>query len=127
LRDARVVTLIDTRLRTGGQLAAFAKMPDLAYFARELAGIEYRSEPLLAPTAELLDAYRGKALSWEAYAAAYRALLADRAVEREIGADVLERACLLCSEASPARCHRRIAAEYLAAALPEAAIEIAHL
>ena len=127
LREAGVARLVDTRLRRDGQLAGFAKMPDLEYFARELAGVAYAGEPLLVPSAELLDAYRDKEITWDEYATAYRALLTERAPERTIPAASLANACLLCSEHAPERCHRSIAADYLAAAYPKARIEVVHL
>ncbi len=40
LTGAGVETLIDVRLHNRSQLAGFAKQGDLAWFARELAGIE---------------------------------------------------------------------------------------
>ena len=127
LRSAGVTRLIDTRLRRDGQLAGFAKLPDLEYFARELAGVAYTAEPLLVPTAELLDGYRDKAITWDEYADAYRALLAERAPEKSIDAASLANACLLCSEHAPEHCHRSVAAAYLAAAFPGAGIEVVHL
>ena len=36
-------------IHPGGQLAGFAKDRDLAYFLKELAGIEYVHLPALAP------------------------------------------------------------------------------
>lgn len=108
--------LLDTRLNNTSQLAGFAKRDDLAYFLHELCGAEYVNEPLLAPTRELLDAYRTDRESWDEYAARYLALLAERRVE-----DVLDRSLLagptvlLCSEPTADRCHRRLALEYLAA------------
>jgi uncharacterized protein (DUF488 family) len=127
LREAGVARLIDTRLRRDGQLAGFAKIPDLEYFARELAGVAYAAEPLLVPTAELLDAYRDKVIAWDEYASAYRALLVERAPERTLSPASLANACLLCSEHSPEHCHRSLAADYLAEAYPAATIEIVHL
>jgi uncharacterized protein (DUF488 family) len=125
---ADVRTVLDTRLRTGGQLSGFAKTPDLAYFLREIAGIGYRHVPEFAPTDDLLARYRAKELSWDEYAAAYRRLLEERRPERALDIAVLDRGCLLCSEHGPERCHRRLAAEYLREALaPRFAVEIVHL
>lgn len=117
LRDAGIRCLLDVRLNNTSQLAGFAKRDDLAYFLHELCGAEYVHEPLLAPTRELLDAYRKTRGSWEQYAEQFLALLAEREVER-----VLDRALLagptvlLCSEPTAERCHRRLVLEYLAAA-----------
>ncbi|GAC1432885.1 MAG: hypothetical protein NVSMB5_26730 [Candidatus Velthaea sp.] len=117
LMAAGVRTLLDTRLHTGGQLSGFAKVPDLPYFLDRIGGIAYRHIVELAPTAELLRAYRAKQLSWDEYAAAYGDLLVERRPERALAAASLDRACLLCSERNADGCHRRIAAEYLRDAL----------
>ncbi len=128
LTGAGVRTVLDTRLRTGGQLSGFAKTPDLPYFLRAVAGIGYRHVAELAPTEDLLARYRAKGLSWEEYAAAYRRLLEERRPERGLDTALLERACLLCSEHTAERCHRRVAAEYLRELLaPGIVVEIVHL
>ena len=57
LRRAGIKRLIDVRLGNTSQLAAFAKRDDLAYFLGEICAAEYRHEPMLAPTAEILDDY----------------------------------------------------------------------
>lgn len=114
LAAAGVRTVVDVRLHNSSQLAGFAKAGDLAWFLRTLAGIAYRPEPLLAPTEAMLGAYRGKAIGWPVYAAQFRDLLAERRVEAAIAPESLDGACLLCSEATPYHCHRRVAAEYLA-------------
>ncbi len=128
LTDAGVRTVLDTRLRTGGQLSGFAKTPDLPYFLRAVASIGYRHVPELAPTEDLLTLYRAKGLSWDEYAAAYRRLLEARRPERALDVALLDRACLLCSEHTADHCHRRVAAEYLREALgPDLDVEIVHL
>lgn len=128
LRRAEVKTVLDTRLHRGGQLSGFAKFPDLPYFLRELAGCRYDAAPALAPTEDLIAAYRDRRLDWDAYAEGYRALLRERRPERDLEPAQLEGACLLCSEHAPHRCHRRLAAEYLRDAFaPSTSIEIVHL
>lgn len=128
LREANVSRILDTRLNRGGQLSGFAKVPDLPYFLRELTGAGYEAVPNLAPTADLLQHYRAKALTWDEYAERYLELLHERKPERTIDLDTLDNACLLCSEHSPQRCHRRVAAEYLRERLaPRADLEIVHL
>jgi uncharacterized protein (DUF488 family) len=128
LTDAGVRTVLDTRLRTGGQLSGFAKTPDLPYFLRAVAGIGYRHVAELAPTEDLLDRYRAKGSSWDEYAAAYRRLLEERRPERTLDVALLDRACLLCSEHTADHCHRRVAAEYLREVLgPGLDVEIVHL
>ena len=58
LMVAGIRRVIDVRLNNTSQLSAFAKSKDLAYFLRVLANIEYVHEPLLAPTREILEAFR---------------------------------------------------------------------
>ena len=43
------------------------------------------------------------------------ALMAERRIETRLSPALLDGACLLCSEASPEHCHRRLVAEYLQA------------
>ena len=40
-------------------------------------------------------------------------LMAARRIERKVSRELMEGACLLCSEDTPKRCHRRLVAEYL--------------
>lgn len=113
LEHAGVRRIRDTRLNRTSQLAAFAKQDDLAFFLERIGGMEYTVETLLAPTAEDLAAYRHKDMSWDEYARRYLDLLDARKVEHRIDFTALDHSCLLCSEATPEHCHRRLAAEYL--------------
>ena len=114
LREAGIRVLLDVRLNNTSQLAGFTKKDDLAFFLRELCRADYRHEPSLAPTRELLEDYSGKRITWEEYERRFLALLEERRV-----ADSLERGLfegptvLLCSERGPERCHRRLALEHL--------------
>ena len=114
IRDARVWRVVDVRLRPDSQLSGFAKGHDLAYFLDRLAGAEYRHEPLLAPTPDILTAYKNKkAMDWVDYERRFLALLAERRIERRLRPEDYEDACLLCSEHLPHHCHRRLVVEYL--------------
>jgi len=115
LKAAGVTRLIDVRLNRTSQLAGFAKEGDLAFFARELCGIEAAAIPALAPTPELLGAYRKGEIDWPDYAVRFKRLIARRRIETTLDPAQLDGACLLCSEALPHRCHRRVVAEYLRA------------
>jgi uncharacterized protein (DUF488 family) len=116
LRGAGIRRLIDVRLNNTSQLAGFAKRDDLQYFLRELCGADYHHESALTPTAEILDAYKQKKILWEEYETRFVDLLMDRAAEKTVDRRLFETpAVLLCSEPSPSYCHRRLAAEYLAA------------
>ncbi len=115
LRGAGIRRLIDTRLNNTSQLAAFAKRDDLAFFLRELVGADYQEEPLLAPTQELLDAYKKRRIDWAEYERSYEGLLTERDVARTLDRALFEvPAVLLCSERTPEHCHRRLAVEHLA-------------
>ena len=56
LQEAQVRKLIDIRENRVGQLARFAKYPDLAFFLDVIAGIMYSYQPLFAPSPEIRDA-----------------------------------------------------------------------
>ncbi len=119
-----VARLIDIRLHPQGQLAGFAKQSDLAYFLKRLAACDYLHRLDLAPTDDLLATYQ-KTHDWPAYARGFAALMDARAIPASLDRDLFTRepCCLLCSEATPEHCHRRLVAERLAAAWPEIAIE----
>ncbi len=114
LQQSGAQRLVDVRLHNVSQLAGFAKRDDLAYFLQAICGMAYAEEPLLAPTPELLDGYRKGKRGWPWYEREYLALLAARRVEERVPRELIDGAVLLCSEATPGRCHRRLAAEYLA-------------
>lgn len=125
LQEAGVDAIIDIRLRNTGQLAGYAKRDDLAYVL-ELLDIGYEHRPELAPTTEILDTYR-KDKDWGRYVRHFRPLIADRAIET-VAVELLSRyrnPCLLCSEATPEQCHRRLVAEYWQKHTP--GLEVIHL
>lgn len=113
LRLGGVKKVVDVRLRGDSQLSGFAKQKDLAFFLKEVAGIDYEHVIGLAPTDEMLDAYKKKSMSWDRYELNYRDLISERMVENLFEPATLDGVCFLCSEALPHRCHRRVAAEYL--------------
>jgi uncharacterized protein (DUF488 family) len=113
LQATGVKRLVDVRLNNVSQLAGFAKREDLRYFCRALCRIDYLHLRELAPTQEMLDAYKKKKGDWDLYARQFLALLGERRVEETISPETLADACLLCSEELPEQCHRRLAAEYL--------------
>jgi uncharacterized protein (DUF488 family) len=114
LKAAGIERLLDVRLNNTSQLAGFAKQSDLKYFLEQICGAAYEREPLLAPTQEILDAFKKQKGSWETYTKAYVALIRSRKVESAISQESFQRkTVLLCSEASAEHCHRRLALEYL--------------
>jgi uncharacterized protein (DUF488 family) len=129
LEQAQVEKVIDIRLNRGGQLSGFAKHPDLEYFLHKVARIDYSHEPRLAPTSELLDAYRDSR-DWPAYEIGFLGLMRERGVPQVFDVSVWPpRAALLCSEPGPEKCHRRLVADLLATHWREQgqSVEIRHL
>lgn len=127
LRDHGVQRVIDIRLNPNGQLAGFARGDDLPYFLAHLAaGCQYVYMPELAPTKEILQDYRQDS-DWPRYVERFEALMDERAIPQSLNREdfELQVCCLLCSEATPDRCHRRLVAERLAAHWPN--VEIVHL
>lgn len=115
LRDHGIARLLDVRLNNVSQLAGFSKRDDLAYFLRELIGAEYRHEPLLTPTQEILDDFKKRRGSWTEYERRFMALMTAREIEKKLDPALFAtRTVLLCSEATPEHCHRRLVIEYLA-------------
>jgi uncharacterized protein (DUF488 family) len=78
-----------------------------------VAGIDYLHLPELAPTKELLDAFRKTGESWSVYEKDFLQLIARRQIETKIDKALMHLGCLLCSEEKPDHCHRRLVAEYL--------------
>lgn len=112
IKKAGVKKIVDVRLNNVSQLAGFAKRDDLKFFAKSLCDADYLHLPGLAPTKEMLDDYKKKKGSWDAYEHKFMDLLADRKVEN-LDRETLDDGCLLCSEDKPHHCHRRLVAEYL--------------
>ena len=125
LREAHVRRVVDIRLNNASQLAGFTKKDDLAFFLQEIGGIDYVHRPDLAPTGEILAGYKKKAIGWPEYEMRFNALLAERHIETLVSPQEMDLACLLCSEPTPAKCHRRLVAEYLRRAWPN--LTVTHL
>ena len=58
IRQAGIKRLIDVRLHNSSQLAGFTKREDLPFFLREMCQAQYLHEPLLAPSQDMLYAYK---------------------------------------------------------------------
>jgi uncharacterized protein (DUF488 family) len=113
LQKNEVKTLTDTRINNVSQLSGFAKGNDLAFFAKEIGNMDYSHNIDLAPTKELLSNYRDKIITWQEYEIEYLNLLDMRKIGEKIEIEKLHENCLLCSEHTPEKCHRRLLAEYL--------------
>jgi uncharacterized protein (DUF488 family) len=126
LEQNGVQTLLDIRLNPYGQLSGFSKKEDLAYFLDRLTGIGYRHLPELAPTEDILKTYRANK-NWTEYVQRFETLMDERQIPEALDRSLFESgpACLLCSEATPQQCHRRLIADRLAADWSD--VEIRHL
>jgi uncharacterized protein (DUF488 family) len=127
LRINKVRRLVDIRVNPGGQLSGFAKQEDLPYFLNNLAGgCQYVHLPQLAPTKELLKNYRADG-NWPFYVTRFEQLMDERHIPETLDKVDFDTApaCLLCSEATPEQCHRRLVAERLANCW--GSVEIVHL
>jgi uncharacterized protein (DUF488 family) len=126
LKRAGVRRVVDIRLRPNGGLSLFARGTDLPYFLREICGAEYVHVPLLAPTKDILSDYRKKKIDWPEYERRFLALLVERKAAAELDRELFSvPAALLCSEAKPDQCHRRLVAEYLQSNWPD--VHVTHL
>jgi uncharacterized protein (DUF488 family) len=127
LESYEIERLLDVRQKNTSQLAGFTKKQDLGFFLRRLSGIEYHHLDFLAPTAELRKAYQESGEDWDLYVREFSHLLKERKVLERLDRDFFaqKKCCLLCSEPTPERCHRRLVAEYLQGSWSD--VEIVHL
>lgn len=113
LKQPGLLRLIDVRLNNVSQLAGFAKRDDLRFFLQHICGIDYIHAPALAPTKDLLNEYKKNGGDWASYERKFLNLMTERRIEKNMLITVIDGGCLLCSEATPEHCHRRLVAEYL--------------
>jgi len=125
LRGSGARRIIDVRLHNVSPLAGFAKKRDLEYFAKTICGIECLHLLDLAPTPALLDQYKKREIDWPEYERQFIGLLERRRIHDTVAPDLVADSCLLCSEAEPHQCHRRLVAEYLAQRWMD--VQIVHL
>ncbi|WP_269508671.1 DUF488 domain-containing protein [Corynebacterium faecium] len=119
LRDNGVKQIVDIRRHNTNQLAGFTKKSDLPWFLDTIAGIDYSHELSLAPSEELMRAYRKEGLPFDEFAKQLRAEFAEREMPK-----LIDGSALLCSEPKPDTCHRSVAAQYLA---EKGDVEVVHL
>lgn len=110
---ANVKVVIDVRLHNTSQLAGFAKAEDLSYFLKKIGNIRYIHKPMLAPTDDILKAFKKEKGDWKIYEDRFLNLMNDRKIENLFDPDFFDQSCLLCSEDTPHHCHRRLVVEYL--------------
>jgi len=126
LKNNKIECLVDIRLHPYGQLAGFSKKDDLKFFLKTINNCEYCHLESLAPTKEILNTFRDDK-NWEKYEATFMALLEDRGIPGTLDRSLFEDkiCCMLCSEPTPEKCHRRLVAESLAKVWNN--VEIIHL
>lgn len=125
IKTNKIKKLIDIRLNNASQLAGFTKKDDLKYFLHEICNVEYLHKIDLSPTEEILKKYKNKEITWSEYEKHFMELLNIRKPEKYIGVELLNNSCLLCSESTADKCHRRLVAEYFKNIYKE--IEIIHI
>lgn len=114
MKQSGIKQLLDVRINNVSQLAGFTKRDDLEYFLQEICGASYIHQTLLAPTPELLSAYRKKEITWADYEERFLNLMLQRAIESKISSNIFDApTVLLCSESTAEKCHRRLVLEYL--------------
>src|SRR5271169_2441690 len=108
LRRSGAKRVVDVLLNNVSQLAGFSKRDDLRYFLREVCAMDYVHLPALAPTQEMLDAFKKQKGDWATYEDQFVKLMKGRRIEETVQRDVITDGCLLCSEEKPHHCHRRL-------------------
>lgn len=126
LREAGAWCVVDVRLNPRNQLTSFTNQRHLPYLLQELLNCGYVHLPLLAPAKEIITDYR-QDKDWQRYERRYKRQLEQSNAIQHLDQSVFtdSPACLLCSEEVPDKCHRRLAAEYLASFWPQ--LQIKHL
>ena len=83
--------VVDVRLNNNLQLAGFSKKNDLPDFFEGDRGIDYVHLPELAPTQDILDAYKKNKGHWDVYEKKFLDLMARREIEKKINPELLSR------------------------------------
>ncbi|MDR1794506.1 MAG: DUF488 domain-containing protein [Erysipelotrichaceae bacterium] len=117
LLENHVQIVIDIRVINDYPDAGFSKARDLPFFLQHVdsANIDYVSRKDFAPSLKLLnDTHAGK-VDWQGYIEIYQQLIQERGTWKDFLDDFgcYKNVCLLCFEATPEQCHRRLLAEKL--------------
>lgn len=126
IKAASITKVVDVRLHNTSQLAGFAKADDLKYFLKAICGADYVHQPLLAPTDDILKAFKRDKGDWSIYEKSFMLLMQQRQIESRLRPDIFRGSCLLCSEDKPHHCHRRLVCDYLNAKW-DGALKVRHL
>jgi uncharacterized protein (DUF488 family) len=109
LNNAGVKLLIDIRLWRGSRFVPWASGENIKSILKD----RYIHVPEFAPTKELLIDYKGNKITWNEYEKMFNEVINHRMIDKQFPRDLLDGACLLCSEKNYEKCHRRLVAEYL--------------
>lgn len=116
LIKSNIEVVLDVRINNTSQLAGFSKYPDIEYFLKSIANIQYMNDINFAPTESILKDYKNKDISWDDYEKRFAVLMDERNIEEYIKKNydiaLKKNVCLLCSEYKANKCHRRLIAEY---------------
>lgn len=127
LNDNNIDVVVDVRLNNSSQLAGFSKYPDIEFFLDKICHIRYKHDLNFAPNGSTLTRYKKKQINWEEYEAEFAQTMQGRKITEYIKSayDDNVSICLLCSEPTPEKCHRRLIADYFKDAFNE--VRIIHL
>ena len=104
LKAAGVQRVFDVRLNNSSQLAGFSKKEDLEFFLRAINEMGYTQLPELAPTQDILTAYKKDKGDWTVYERLFLDLMRARRIEATLDKELFHGACFLCSEDKPQHC-----------------------
>ena len=93
--------VVDVRLNNTSQLSGFAKAKDLVFFLKSLGEIDYVHEPLLAPTKDILDAFRKHKGSWDEYEKRFLGLMDERRLTKGLIQVCLTKAACYAAKTNP--------------------------
>ena len=127
LKSNEVDIIIDIRLKNTSQLAAFAKLPDIEYFLKEICDIYYIHDKLLAPSKETLARFKNNIIDWDTYIKEFKNTMKKRKIKNHIISNYRtdKNICLLCSEYKHENCHRSLVAKQFKEIFQD--VEIFHL
>ena len=126
LINNNIEKLIDIRESNTNIYAGFTMKQNFSYFLDKIAGIKYVEMKELAPFKDhRVEYHKDKINNWDAYENNYLKLLDERKVKSVLSKELLNNSVLLCSEPTPEKCHRRLAAQYIKSIFKD--VEIIHL
>jgi len=115
IKKYQIEILIDIRLNNKSQLSGFTKGIDLEYFLSEICKCKYEHLLEYAPTKDILENYKKNKITWKEYTLKYNKLLELRGDFKNFIKKFkkYKKICLLCSESTADKCHRRLMAEII--------------